>query len=444
MTDMLSIGASGVRAYQTALTTTSENIANAGTAGYSRRVANTSEVAAPSNGSNRVLNGLGVTVSGITRSSSDLHNAEVRAAGSDLARSEAGAVWLERIERALTGNKVDERLTAFFNAATALAADPSASAPRATMLQAAASLASSFATTGATLDGALADLDASAGAMAGQLNSFTASLAKVNSSLGRVGQGTSAQAALLDERDRLLESMSALADVSVSFDAAGRASVKVGGGGPLLVQGDQAAVATYARGPDGATSFAVYGIDGSHALIPGGGALAGVAEGAARIADARIALDRIAVDLANGVNAIQAGGEDLNGDAGTAMFSATGASDFKLVLDDPRGIAAAAPGGGERSNGNLANLAALRTDGKFEAGLTTLTTDNASALSARRSIAEVQSSIRANAAATRDSIAGVNVDEEAVDLIRFQQAYQASSRVIQVARETLDAIFNIR
>lgn len=444
MTDMLSIGASGVRAYQTALTTTSENIANAGTAGYSRRIAGTSEVAAPSNGSNRVLNGLGVTVTGVTRAGSDLRNAEVRAAGSDLARSEAGAVWLNRIEGALTGNKLDERLTAFFNAATALAADPSASAPRATMLQAAASLASSFSATGAALDGALADLDASADAMAGQLNSLSASLAKVNSALGRASQGTSSQAALLDERDRLLESMSALTDVSVSFDTAGRASVKAGGGGPLLVQGDQAAVATYARGPDGATSFAVYGIDGSHALTPSGGALAGLAEGAARIADARDALDRIAVDLVNGVNTVQAGGEDLDGNAGAAMFSATGASDFKLVLDDPRGIAAAAPGGGGRSNGNLTALAALRKDGKFEGSLTTLTTDNASALSARRSIAEVQSTIRANAAAARDSIAGVNVDEEAVDLIRFQQAYQASSRVIQVARETLQTLFDIR
>ncbi|WP_423606055.1 flagellar hook-associated protein FlgK [Sphingomonas sp. MS122] len=444
MTDMLSIGASGVRTYQTALTTTSENIANAGTAGYSRRVAVTREVAAPSDGSNRVLNGLGVTVSGITRAASDTRNAEVRAAGSDLARSEASAVWLDRIEGALTGNKLDERLTAFFNAATALAADPSASAPRATMLQAAAGLASAFAQTGAALDGALADLDQSADAMAGQLNTLTASLAKVNSALGRVAQGTSSQAALLDERDRLLESMSALTDIGVSFDAAGRATVKAGSGGPLLVQGDQAAVAAYARGPDGAVSFAVYGIDGSHALSPGGGAMAGVIEGAARIADARDALDRIAVDLAEGVNAVQAGGADLDGNAGAAMFSATGASDFTLVLDDPRGIAAAAPGGGERSNANLANLAALRSDGKFEAGLTKLTTDNASALAGRRSIAEVQSTIRSNAAAARDSLAGVNVDEEAVDLIRFQQAYQASSRVIQVARETLDTLFNIR
>ncbi|MFN4096207.1 MAG: FlgK family flagellar hook-associated protein, partial [Sphingomonas sp.] len=291
MTDMLSIGASGVRAYQTALTTTSENIANAGTAGYSRRIASTREVAAPSDPSNRVLNGLGVTVTAITRAGSDLRNAEVRAAGSDLARSEAGIVWLDRIESALTGNKLDERMTAFFNAATALAADPSASAPRATFLQAAATLAHSFTATASAIDGAAADLDGTADAAVADLNTLTAGLAKVNGALGRTAQGSSAQAALLDERDRLLDSMAALTDVSASFDAAGRATVRAGGGGPLLVQGDQAAIATYARGPDGAVSFAVYGIDGAHALTPSGGALAGMAEGAARIADARSQLD---------------------------------------------------------------------------------------------------------------------------------------------------------
>lgn len=444
MTDMLSIGASGVRAYQTALTTTSDNIANAGAAGYSRRTASVREVVAPGDGGNIAFGGLGVTVSGIVRAGSDLRNAEVRAAGADLARSEAGAVWLERIEGALTGNKLDERLTAFFNAATALAADPSASAPRATMLQAAATLASSFAATGAALDGALADLDRSADAMAGQLNTLSASLAKVNSALGRAAQGTSAQAALLDERDRLLESMSALVDVGVTLDTTGRASVKAGAGGPVLVQGDQAAIATFARGPGGSVSFAVHGVDGTHALTPGGGALAGIAEGAARIADARDALDRIAIEFAAGVNAVQAAGENLDGTAGTPMFEAAGAATFRLVLDDPRGIAAAAPGGGARSNGNLTALGALRTSGKFEGRLTTLTTDNASALTGRRAVAEVQSTIRANAAAARDSVAGVNVDEEAVDLIRFQQAYQASSRVIQIARETLQTLFDIR
>ena len=68
---------------------------------------------------------------------------------------------------------------------------------------------------------------------------------------------------------------------------------------------------------------------------------------------------------------------------------------------------------------------------------------NASALEARKTVNEAQVAIRDQALTQRDSITGVNLDEEAVDLLRFQQAYQASSRVIQVARETFQTLFEI-
>jgi flagellar hook-associated protein 1 FlgK len=66
------------------------------------------------------------------------------------------------------------------------------------------------------------------------------------------------------------------------------------------------------------------------------------------------------------------------------------------------------------------------------------------ALAGRNSIVDAQTSIRDAAVSARDSVSGVNIDEEAVDLMRFQQAYQASARVIQVARETLQSILDIR
>jgi flagellar hook-associated protein 1 FlgK len=120
------------------------------------------------------------------------------------------------------------------------------------------------------------------------------------------------------------------------------------------------------------------------------------------------------------------------------------ASQLTLVLDDPRGIAAAATGAGVRDNSNLAGFEALRSAGRFEDGVSSLTTANAAALSARTTVAEAQTAMRNSAIAERTAATGVNVDEEAVDLIRFQQAYQASTRVIQAARETLQSILDIR
>ena len=69
---------------------------------------------------------------------------------------------------------------------------------------------------------------------------------------------------------------------------------------------------------------------------------------------------------------------------------------------------------------------------------------NAAALAARKSVAEAQGAIRDNAITSRDAITGVNLDDEAVDLMRFQQAYQASARVVQVAREIFQSILTIQ
>jgi len=445
MSDMLSIGASGVRAYQSALTTVSENIANAGTAGYTRRTAALKEVVAVSGTSSASISGLGVTANGVTRAGDDIRAAEVRNAGSDLAKSETGATWMGRIESALTSSKPGDQLTAFFTSANAVAADPTALAPRAAMLEAATSVATAFASTGNALDAANMDLDATADAAVSTLNSLAAGLAKINTGLGRTQPGTAGAAALLDQRDALLEQMSAITDVSVSVDTVGRATVRGGANGPLLVKGDSAATLTYVRGGEGAVSFAVHGDGETQPLAPNGGALAGVAEGAQRIAAARDKLDALATSFTSGLNAFQANGRDLNGAAGEPMFATgSGPTDITVTLSDPRGIAAASAGGGVRDNSNLTALAALRKSGGYEGGITDMVSTNAAALAARQNVSDAQSAIRDSAVAARDAGAGVNIDEEAVDLMRFQQAYQASSRVIQIARETLQSILDIR
>ena len=44
----------------------------------------------------------------------------------------------------------------------------------------------------------------------------------------------------------------------------------------------------------------------------------------------------------------------------------------------------------------------------------------------------------------KDRVSGVSLDKEAADLIRFQQAYQASAQVMQVATKLFDTVLQVR
>lgn len=447
MSDLLSIGASGVRANQAALTVVSENIANADVSGYSHRAVSSKEMVSVS--ATGATSGHGVFVTGVSRAADQFKAATVRASGTDLARTQAGGTWLDRIQSSLTGSGLDTRLTAFFNAAKAVAADPTATAPRAAMLEQAQALAASFTSTGAALATATTELDATADQAVTDLNGLSAALAKVNDGLGRAAPNSAAAANLADQRDDLLEKMSALVDVSATMDSYGRATVRAGSGsgsGVPLVSGNQVSTVSYARNAEGAVAFAVKtGTGDTSILNPNGGALGGVVDGAQRIANARGALAEMATSFVAGVNETQDGGRTLDGTAGGAMFAVGAApTDITVAMTEPRGIAAAAAGEGTRGNGNLARLEELRTGAGFEANLTGLVSGNASAISARNTVAAAQSAIHDGAVTARDAVSGVDLDSEAVDLLRFQQAYQASSKVISIARETFQSLMDIR
>ena len=446
MSDLLSIGASGVRAYQTALTTVSENIANAGNASYARRTSNIREMSGGTGFNTTSPNGMGALVESIGRAGNAYADQSLRTASADLSRTEAGSVWLERVETALGSGALSSRMTGFFAASTALQADPTSTALRAGMLSAASSVADSFGVTARALDSAMTELDGQATQAAAELTRLNQAMLKVNQGLVRSAPGTSATAALADQRDDLLQQMSALTDVSVKLDEYGRATVRAGGAnGPVLVDAKDAGEVAYGR-TAGNVALAVRSPGGAATLFdPDGGSLAGMLEGAQRIASNRDTLARVAGDLTDTVNTLQAQGEDAKGVKGTDFFQSNPAdpTDFSVKLTSGDGIAAAR-GGGTRDASNLAKLGTERTTQGFEDRVQALVTDNAATLKQRRLVSDAQTAIRDGAVTARSEVSGVNLDNEAVDLLKFQQAYQASSRVIQVAKETFQSILEIR
>lgn len=122
--------------------------------------------------------------------------------------------------------------------------------------------------------------------------------------------------------------------------------------------------------------------------------------------------------------------------------TALAAGQMQMAISDPANLAAAAAGSGADSsdNGNARALLGLESQGLLDSGRNSLQAAQEKLVAgignqARQAgIARgAQQSLLAQSVASRDAASGVNLDEEASDLVRFQQAYQAAAQVIAVA-----------
>lgn len=119
------------------------------------------------------------------------------------------------------------------------------------------------------------------------------------------------------------------------------------------------------------------------------------------------------------------------------------------LLDNPDRIAAgitAASG----DAGNLSRLSVLRDldidelDGNsIEDFYANIVGDIGFEASSARSALQAQDQLLAQLEADREAISGVNIDEEMVDMLRYQQSYEAAARLISVAQEMTDVLINL-
>lgn len=447
MSDLLSIGSTALAAYRTALNTIGENVANAQTPGYARRKVVLEEATALAGGDivyRDQLHFNGVRTVGIERAWNGFLATEARHAGSGAGRADVRQQWLNNIEVGLDDGTsgVGASITGFFTAATGLASDPGDSLGRRAVLDALGNVAGSFRRTADALArisdgiGETAQLEATA------LNNALNALADVNGAITSAGQGGAARASLEDERDKLIDLIAGKIDISVAIGGDGRATIRpandpalalVGPNGPGLVLVEKAL--------DGRVSFQL-SAGGTRTPLPAAsGAIAGLADMASTVADRRAQLDELAADFATMVNDWSADGLDADGNAGVDLVDASGgAATMAALVSDPDLVAAAGTDG--TSNGNLLALDGLRTTNRIEERWTALVSANAQQLASARAEGAASTRWKDNAYAALDEVIGVDLDFEAAELLRYQQAYNAAARVIQVARESIQAIFD--
>lgn len=441
--DLLTIATSGVRTARSALDVTAQNIANADSDGYVRRTVRTAEVSAASGllrASDMSLSG--VRIEGVYRNADMFRQADVRRTSSDAARAAAELQGYENIEIAIEQAQPYNLLVEFEASMQALSADPTDPSLRAAMIGAASSVASSFNIASSSLDAVGDGLRFEAVSQIDEANVVGAELARVNLHIARAGAGSSDSATLLDQRDNLLMRLSGIANISANFEVDGTVEVSLGGaGGEVFVQGASSGTLSAAEQADGTLA---YSLDGT-ALSFTAGSLSGKALALEAVAQNKTRLDDLANGIAATVNAAQLAGIDANDAAGQPIFTSTGASDLALAFTDGHMIAAAYPGSttGSADGSNL--LAMIRGfETADHAGATNSLLFGVSAdVASRKVTTEALQAIASSSRIALDEQSGVDLDQEAASLVRYQQAFEASSRAMQVASDIFDILMGI-
>ncbi|MEC8837021.1 MAG: flagellar hook-associated protein FlgK [Pseudomonadota bacterium] len=441
--DLLSIAASGARAARSALDVTAQNIANASSDGYVRRSLRIEEVSA-SGGAGRIgdISLSGARVAEIRRNADAFLQGEVRRTSGDLQRANVELSGLQNMESALEQSGVFTAVVEFEAVLQQLSSDPVDPSRRAAVVAEASTLANKFNITASGFDAVGDGLRFDAEAEVNDANIIGAELARVNLRLTRAGSGSSDRAALLDQRDQLLERLGGVSSLTTSFAADGTVAVSLGSNPPRsFVQGGTAGTLTSATAADGTLSFAVDG----QAMTPGSGSLEGASLALTELASLRQRLDTVAAGIADTVNNAQAAGVALDGTQGQPIFAGTTAGTLRVVMTGGAGLATAPAGAaaGSRDDSNLNALRQSLTALDPAQQLNGVLFDVSSKVAGRAVTQSALDTIATSARISLEQQSGVDLDTEAATLIRFQQAFQASGRAMQAASDIFDTLLGI-
>lgn len=443
--DLLSIGLSGAKAARIGLDVTAQNIANAGNDGYVRRSIGLTELASTGyNQSVRDVSLSGVRVEKVVRNADAFRQSEVRRTGADTARADAEVSGLGNIEAALEQSGVYTAITGFESALQKLKEDPVDTSLRSSVIEAARTMGATFQIATREMDAVGNGLRFEAADGVSQVNRITGELARTNLRLARAADASSDQTALLDQRDALLADLSQYGDITTALASDGSVTVTLGSTATNtpLVSGGNVTTLAMATAGDGTIS---YTLDGE-ALSLGGGALAGQQLALGKLDQLRGDLDALAQTIVTTINDAQGAGTDRNGDPGADLLTGTTAATIALATGDPAMIATAPAGAapGSRDAGNLDALRSALSSADPAGTMDAILFDISASVAGRTITRDALATISSAARTALSAQTGVDLDTEGVNLVRYQQAFQASGRVMQVASSLFDSLLQIR
>jgi len=436
------IGLSGLLGAQANLNMTARNIANLQTPGYTRQgVLLTARV------------GGGVEVGSLLRFTDNYKIQQKWLSNGPVGQHSAAESYFRQLEEVmgLEDGSVKAGMDKFFGALDEASADVTNPALRQQVLMAAGGLASSFNNLQQMMRGQLDTLRQQSAATAGQINGLSESIAELNRRIADAEATGGAPSELIDQRDMAIDQLAALAEIRTVRQPDGTIDVNLASGTPL-VAGNQVGKVNVETKANGEFALNIefggttYPIDGAKV----GGTLGGLYTFAQdTLLPQMEAIRSLAGEIAENFNKQLEAGYGMDGSPGKPLFTfdpATGRLTLNEMKPEELGFSGdpKAPGNSD----NLLKLIELRNQridlpGFGETSLgdayTLLVGKLGSQSQQNQSALTMAGEMRKQAEEAWLSSAGINGDEEALNLQEFAQIYQANMKVISVAAELFDA-----
>ncbi len=421
MIGAFNIGSTGLKAAQTGINVTSHNVANVHTDGYKRQVVNLEELAVPTSGPAQ-FGGLGVGVESISTAEDPFLDKIINEYASKLGLNNEALDGLKQLNEILERNNIVNSSLDVLNAFQDVANDPTNIPIRENLM----SKLQGFADTSKSLDAALSDFDRylneKSTVTLEQTNGLLKSIAEVSKLAVNVGDSSSIQT----KKNSLL---SQLAD-KISYTIAANGDI-VGENGKVLIQNGQVNELTTADIP-----LLKDGVIGGINVVKG------------ILSEIRTQLPGSVSFLTNKINEEHKKGFDINGAAGKDVFNTfTNLSDISLNISTPSEVAASVATDPKVHDGtNSQNISDLR----FKLFDNQSMFEKLNELNRKVGNLKEQYANSADAANNlfdelkNSNLSNVNLDEEAVNLMKYQKMYEANAKVIQIANEMLGTLLDIR
>ena len=456
---IMSLAGQALMTQQQAISVTSHNIANVNTPGYSRQRLNMN-TNIPLESSVGPM-GNGVSGDSIERIYDRFLTAQISNESEGLGKWEAQKSAVEMLEVVFNesdGSGLSQAMSKFWDAWQSVTNNPAGTTERQILVSASQVLANTFNKLDLDLNQSQQNLDLALQGAVEEINRLSGQLADLNAKILSSEAGSASANDYRDQRELVLKELSTLIDIDTFEDANGAVSVLVASGRPLVSANQYWLLSTEVNA-SGLHDVVWVDDSGSTTNITSdisSGKLKGLLDVRdVIITDYLTRLDTLAGTLRTDLNLLHQGGYDLNGIAGEEFFIGTGtAADLEVnpnIVADFNLIAAASDAltfpGDNRNAIDIANLQHQLTmsgnTATYNDYYGSVIRDVGNEVLKSDSYYLHQSDMMAQLENQRESVSGVSLDEEMINLIKFQNAYTAAARLVTTADEMMQTIMQM-